>query len=392
MERQKPRVGGASRRVHTPSRRAYVWLACALVVAVVLVRPATAGERSATDAPSPSSEAVALAVYGMAALGAGHYGEALEVFAGAAAAHPTDPTLCTGAGLAATMLGRQDVAMAWLEHALRLDDGQVEATRVLGELYYRVGRGSDAIALYERALDRRASMPLAERAEIWRREVALHAGFSETRGAHFSVLYDRSTGDAIAHEALAHLEGAYRHVGAFLDAYPSAPITVVLYTPDQFRDVARLPAWAGGAFDGRIRVPVERGGMPPSRFEALLTHEFVHAVVAALSGPSAPAWLNEGLAGVMEPGGAAGARSVLAATAERIPLADLHQRFAQLPPDRVPLAYAQSAHAVQRLIDLRGPAAATALLRALGDGEPFGRAFARHAGMSLEDFDSLGAR
>jgi tetratricopeptide (TPR) repeat protein len=410
MERQEPRVGDLSTPGRTVSRRVQVrfgwapfgWapFGWALCVAVVLARPATAGERSANgssaaefpSAEAPSPEAVALAVHGMAALGAGHYGEALKVFADAAAAHPSDATLCTGAGLAATMLGRQGVAIDWLEQALRLDGGQVEAARVLGELYYRTGRAPDAIALYERALVRRGSVQLAGRLDLWRREQALYARFTETRGEHFSVLSETSAHQDAALATLDRLEAAYRQIGAVLDVFPSTRVTVVLYTPEQFREVSRLPAWAGAAYDGRIRVPLDGVNVLPAQFDELLTHELVHAIVAMLAGPAVPAWLNEGLASVMEPGGAKGAAAVLARTAERLPLVALEERFSGLPEAMVPVAYAQSAHAVQRLIDLRGPQAVTSLLRALGEGEPFEAAFERRAGMSLDAFGALVAR
>jgi hypothetical protein len=46
----------------------------------------------------------------------------------------------------------------------------------------------------------------------------------------------------------------------------------------------------------------------------VLSHEFVHAVVGMLGGRTVPAWVNEGLATVLEPAGPADAEATLART------------------------------------------------------------------------------
>jgi tetratricopeptide (TPR) repeat protein len=360
-----------------------VLAACVLSIAL--------GTVARTEERAPV-EAVALAVHGMAALGAGHYGEALVVFSDASSTYPGDPLLCTGAGLAATMLGRQSEAIGWLERALRLDDDQAEAVRVLGELYYRMGRAHDAIALYEHALALRPASPLAERLDAWRHETQLHETFSSRRGAHFTVLFEGPADEGVALRSLDLLEAAYDRIGAVLNVYPTEPVTVVLYTPEQFRSVTRLPAWAAGAYDGRIRVPITGAETSPAQLEEVLAHEFAHALVASLAGPSVPTWLDEGLASVMALGGARDTAEDLSRATTRLPLSTLRQRFSQLPEDLASLAYAQSVHAVQRLFELRGASAVVSLLRDLGEGEPFERAFEHHAGMSLKDFETLVAR
>ena len=63
------------------------------------------------------------------------------------------------------------------------------------------------------------------------------------------------------------LEAAYARIGAALATYPAEPITVVLYTREQFQDVTRLPTWAAGNYDGRIRVPVPDEHSTRDQFE-----------------------------------------------------------------------------------------------------------------------------
>ena len=66
------------------------------------------------------------------------------------------------------------------------------------------------------------------------------------------------------------------------------------------------------AYDGRIRVPLRTALDEPDELDRVLSHEFVHAVVAMLGGRTVPAWVNEGLATVLEPAGVADAEATLA--------------------------------------------------------------------------------
>ena len=211
-------------------------------------------------------------------------------------------------------------------------------------------------------------------------------------GAHFSVTFQGPADEATAYRAVEILEAAYYRIGAALNVYPTKPIEVVLHTREQFFDVTKAPSWSGGVYDGRIRVPVKGSESSPERLTEVLSHELTHAIVATLAGPEAPAWLHEGLAGVMEQSGPADELAFLSRTPSRIPLGVLMQSFSVLPDASVPLAYAESAAAVKRLIDLRGASAVVSLLRALRDGVPFENAFQAQSGMRFQDFDAMVTR
>jgi hypothetical protein len=124
----------------------------------------------------------------------------------------------------------------------------------------------------------------------------------------------------------------------------------------------------------------------------VLTHEFVHAVVAMLGGRNVPVWLNEGLATVFEPGGVEGAERVLARTSARPSLEALHGSFFRLSGSDVAAAYALSAVAVQRMIDLRGASAVVQLLQDLSRGAGFASAFQQRLAMRYEDFQLMVSR
>ena len=123
--------------------------------------------------------------------------------------------------------------------------------------------------------------------------------------------------------------------------------------------------------------------------DRVLSHEFVHAVVAMLGGRTVPAWVNEGLATVLEPAGSTDAEATLARTDVRPALSKLHRSFVGLSRRDAEIAYASAARAVRRLIEQRGAAAVVALLEDLARGAPFASAFHQRIAMRYEDFAAL---
>src|SRR5262249_31434265 len=152
---------------------------------------------------------------------------------------------------------QNDDARVWFERALARNPAYVPPAVWLGELHYRAGRLREAISVYEAALERSPGTQKLERRLVeWRKERDLASRFSETRGEHFSVLFERPTDEPVARRVVEQLEAAYAHVGAVLDAFPNQRITAVLYTREQFHDITRLAEWSAAGYDGRIRVPL----------------------------------------------------------------------------------------------------------------------------------------
>ena len=308
-------------------------------LAVVLVLACTnvfAAQRAAKDAQTLAKE-------GAAALNERRFDDALTAFTTAAAQLPNDGTVALGAGLAAYMLGRADDAETWLVRALTLQPNLTQASIVLGELQHRSGRLEEAIATYEAALKvapKGTTGQLDARLAAWRKEQQLVGRFSRSRGTHFTVLFEGPADEFLARRIVDYLESAYLHVGESLGAYPTQPITVVLYTTQQFQDITRMPAWTAASYDGRIHVPVRGALQEVEQLDRVLTHEFVHAVVATIGGPSVPVWLNEGLATALEPRGVERSDAVLAAVSVRPPLQELHGSFSRLDAAQARVAYA----------------------------------------------------
>jgi tetratricopeptide (TPR) repeat protein len=357
-----------------------------LAIGVCLVLPMHASAQRASDPR-------VLMDRGVAALKEERFGDAYDAFTAATKSAPKDPNLWYGAGVAAFKLGRYDDAETSFERAVKLDPRFAAAYEWMGAAQHQMGHVKDAIASYEAALKLTPdSKELQDALAQWRREGQIEERYYESRGAHFSVRFEGPSDDALARRIVERLEAAYWRIGGVLTTYPPQPITAVLYTTQQFQDITRSPSWSAGMYDGRIHVPIRGAEDHLNDLDRVLGHEFVHAVVRMIGGANVPTWLNEGLAVALEPRGREDAAKTLTRYDGRLPLTSLHESFRTVPDEYVSLAYAQSAAAVGRLLDLRGAAAIVILLQDLGRGAPFESAFWQRMGMPYADFQKMVTR
>jgi tetratricopeptide (TPR) repeat protein len=316
------------------------------------------------------------------------YKDAEAAFNRALASAPDDPTLLLGSGIVARRLNQATKAKDAFTRALQINPALTPASQLLGMMLYEAGDLEAAIRVYEAALVRAPGHPqMQARVEEWRKEAALHGGFRQAQGSHFTVLFEGPAEETVATAAVEILERVYFRIGDTLQTYPAEPVTVVLYTQQQFRDVTRTPGWSGGMFDGRIRMPIRGGLGDPRELERVLTHEYVHALIHSVAAGGVPVWLNEGLAVALEPGGVARADREVAGSSALMPLDQLQQSFASLPADKVVLAYAESGLAVQDIIDRVGTSNLMGLVADLGSGANFERSFASWVQMSFAEFE-----
>lgn len=337
-------------------------------------------------APAAQRSQAELERSGWQALNAGRLDDASSIFGEAVKRSPSAAGLL-GAALVAHLRTRNEEARQHLVAALRMEPSLTPASLLLGEVLHRTGDVDGAIVVYEQALARAPDHPqLLKKLDTWRKESALHSRFGQRLGDHFTVLFEGPAEAALAERAVAILEAAYWRIGTALYTYPTDVITVVLYTREQFRDITQAPDWAGGAFDGRIRVPV-RGALQNVReFERVLAHEFTHALVRSLAPRGVPTWLNEGLAMLFEGSDLTRHRRLLGAGGPPPPLASLDGPFSGLGAKEAALAYAQSAVAAQALVEQAGAPALVNVLTEVGSGTPFAAAFERHVLMPYAEF------
>ncbi len=179
------------------------------------------------------------------------------------------------------------------------DNAELHAT--LGRLLYRSGQ------LDESAYHLKRSQELnPEDAEIksmldrLEKESSIEDGVSTHTGLHFSLTCPDSFGAVWANEVLELLEEAYEQVGQQLDFYPNQRSQVIILQTDTFRRVHDLPEWAGGLYDGKIRLPVPARNTRPAAIKGAIMHEYTHHVVYLITSGNCPIWFNEGLAQIFE--------------------------------------------------------------------------------------------
>lgn len=336
------------------------------------------------QAPQPTT-ADGWTAAGWGALRAGAAEEAAADFAQALRLNGANPLALLGAGSAANVRGRADEARLHLTRALREQPSLTAASLLLGEILYRAADLDGAIGVYEQALARApGDARLTARLDAWRREAAVHDTFSTRIATHFNILFEGPADQPMAARVSEMLEAIYWQVGGAIGAYPKDILTVVLYSKEQFRDVTQSPSWAGGLYDGRIRVPVA-GRVDEKALRRVLAHELTHAVVYSVAPRGVPQWLNEGLAILMERNGEAPPPAPTA-PADVPSLTTLEGSFARLSPEEARTAYATSGAAAQALLDRAGPMVINNLLTNLGNGMKFEDAFERAALMPYSTF------
>jgi hypothetical protein len=305
---------------------------------------------------------------------------AARLFAEALTMEPDQPVLLLGAGVAAHLQGRSEEASAPLRRALHLDPRLTPAAILLGQIAYADGNIADAIAIYEKALTHAPNEPtLTTKLKAWRADAEASSGFTERRFDRFRVMFQGHADKALAVRATEILEAAFWRIGKALGTYPSEPVVVMLYTEQQFRDVTQAPTWAGGLYDGRIRVPAAGAAQSPQLFERVLVHELTHAMIATIAPRGVPAWLHEGLAQHFEGDEVAVARKTVARFGV-IPLRYLEGSFSRLSAEQATLAYNESLVVVDMLFQRPGMDW-NALFRALSE-----------SGRTEYTFDSFGLR
>ena len=233
---------------------------------------------------------------------------------------------------------------------------------------------------------------IAELSRRWLAEAEAEQGFWRESSLHFDLSYDGSRDDLLwsSPRLLELLEEAYTDYAELFGHHPAergAPrIAVSLYPRASFGRLTGLGDWAGGAFDGTVRVPIGDFELDEAALRRVLRHELVHAFVHAVGGASVPGWLNEGLAQWLEEGRAeqlAAARESLAGAA-LFPLERLEGSLASWSDAReIGLAYAQSLLLVEHLEQHYGERVLFALVEGCGKGETLAGTFRSLTGVEL---------
>lgn len=199
--------------------------------------------------------------------------------------------------------GKVAAAISYLETAIRLKPGYLDAHELLGEAYYRDGDILSAKIQWEYVLQVDPTRrELKEKYEKATREELVQKDFRKVFSAsrHFYLTYPKEISLTARSIVLTNLEQAYLEIGRKLGGiYPSSPIQVILYDTSRFSAVVQLGQTIGGVYDGKIRISVlNKNGseLPKEEIKRRIFHEYTHVVIFEYMKDKAPWWVNEGLA------------------------------------------------------------------------------------------------
>lgn len=218
---------------------------------------------------------------GVALLEKGQIREALAIFEACVRDDPEEPVFVLNLAEALTQLALE-------EHELRGDLAQ-------------------AIPLLERAVGlaperKELALLLAE----WKRFLDSEAELWEYESPNFELVFDAERPEFLsgAQDILDVLEGTYTELESITGSNPvgegRARVRVVVYDGEAFGDLMRLGKWAGGIFDGTVRLPIAELSRDRRVWTRVLRHELVHVFIRSLGGRGVPSWLNEGIAQCLE--------------------------------------------------------------------------------------------
>ena len=348
-----------------------------------------ASERDETDLAVQRNVALTKAGLAWIRLEGGEPDEAVRAFEEANRLRPDEGGVLLGLGTAHLYRGNEHEAEVFLQRAVEVDPTQLLALKLLGEIAYRRDDLHGARARFEAALRLDPSdATVRERLGLILAEAGAQKEVRRLESRHFTVRFEREQGEGPARAVLARLESARQEIGRRLGAYPERKVPVVLAAGGAFHKQAQAPDWAQGLFDGKIRLPAEGAMRGGAALDRVVRHEYAHALVHDRTRSRAPTWLSEGLAIACERRDTDRERQILRSSDHLSPIRELHGSFLTLPRTEVPLAYAESASAVDYLLRRHGETAMRALLARLGEMKDFAAAFQDATGATYTEFQA----
>jgi tetratricopeptide (TPR) repeat protein len=349
--------------------------------------------QAALDA-QPASEAARLglarawAAQAAALLRQGRLREGRELLERAADLVPDDAEYRLA--LATALFRERDLRAARREvdRALEIVPASPAARELSGDLYYEEGRLNLASGEWQAAAQAAPSPGLAAKLDRARLEMGAEESFGRESTRHFAIRYDGPIPRPVIEGIGAALDEAFETLHDRLGESPRDDIQVILYSRVAFGDISQAPNWAGGSYDGKIRIPV--GGLTnPHEAAALLPilkHELTHAFLHRFAPEGIPLWFNEGLATVFQGATAELARERLAGRPAPRPATLAEVERGLHGGGDVTAAYLAAALAVLEVIDARGFRAVRGIVDGVGAGRPFDEVFQDEVRLDLQEF------
>lgn len=213
---------------------------------------------------------------------------------------PNDSDIAIKAATAYQKIENTIAAISTLQEFTERNPGDAKVNATLAKLLYLNGNLAESKYYITRSLeispDDKKNQEFLAKLD---KETCVEATTNSYSGKHFELACPDSFSEDWAEDLLEQLENAYEEVGNKLNFYPEQKAQVVLLQTDDFKMVHDLPDWAGGVYDGKIKLPVPTN-IQPRALKGAILHEYAHHVIYLASSGNCPIWLNEGLAQVFE--------------------------------------------------------------------------------------------
>jgi len=318
---------------------------------------------------------------------------ATPYFEHAAKLAPNEESVLAWYAISLARDGNTAEAAKQAEQLTRLRPQSAAAFRLLGTLQYNADQTGNAVGSWKRAQELEPDPSTAERLQRAQRELELETRQNQQDSRHFSLRYEGAqTSLALEQALLGALEEQFEQLAQTLNFRPAENIIVILYTQQEFFDVTQAPSWAGALNDGKLRIPIQGVSAMTPALQHVLKHELTHSFLRFMVGNRCPAWLNEGLAQMLEPRSSSPYALMLAhlfAEHKEIPFAALEQPFKQFPPMQAEFAYAESLALVQYLTARYGMEDVLRILHRVSEGEA---AQAAVRGVTQSSYEELQAQ
>ncbi|MDD2943875.1 MAG: peptidase MA family metallohydrolase [bacterium] len=205
-------------------------------------------------------------------------------------------------------------------------------------------------------------------------------------------LQTSSSMETFGSQALASLEEQAEQINRIFSAGPGISVRLRVLPAQDFTRITGAPSWTSAMFyNGEITIPFRGTRFDKRDLKQALRHEYVHAVTSHLSGNRCPAWLDEGLAQLLE-----GKPNSLLGPALRkwisknnaLSLDALNDGFMALNNNIVPTAYAHSLLVTRNLVNSHGLSTIRKYLGELAKGTSATKAFNRIYGKSQAEYEA----
>lgn len=304
--------------------------------------------------------------------------------------------------------GRLEEAITLFEECHAGEPGEAVFAGNLAEALARRAR-----ALFEATAELELPIQLLERAVAlaparedlaallarWKKIADAERDFWTDETTHFRLSYDGDREDILnrGHDVLTTaLEQAYAEFVLVFNHDPvsgdAAKIKVVLYAREEFSELTGIGHWAGGVYDGVVRIPVVDFSRERATLVRVMRHELIHAFMRSVGGRDVPAWLNEGLAQWHEQeleldrtAAVARARAKLRGH-ELFPLEELRGTLATWKDtEAISRGYAQSLTLVAYIDEWYGERVLYEMVEGCAEETPCAETFKGRIGMQLDD-------